>query len=295
MKSNRSLQSPASILGATALALAMFVGAGSAKASPMATTFTWTPSALGGAFASAGTISNATGYTVNDFASITTDNTGNFTESGAPSILNFTNASGNTVSAAGLNSTYSLYLMFTATGNQGGPTPAPGNTVTGTFSTLSFALYATPSDPNFTVTSTGVTVSNNAGAEVIATGSLIPGPGNTVSLTNEGGNPNQFSPKADLVASFNPCVSAAQGNVEGTCFGNASSFFTAPVGGMQFAIGDFSATTSRTTLNGNNLQISGGGGNVTQEILVPEPVSLVLLGSGLLATGIVRRKSRKAK
>jgi len=257
---------------------------------------TWNPAGVGLGGTS---ITNFDNFQIADFATITVDGAGNFTESGALNVLSFTNQ-GNFINAPGLHSTYSLYYTFTATGNQGGPVPLVHNTtVNGTFSTLDFTLWATPhGNTNFTVGAGGVTVGNNGGKFALATGSLVNG---TLSLTNVGAVDAVdaahalLSPKADITVSFEPCLSAGL-----VCSGNESAFFVSPDAlATVFQIGDFSATNSVTHVfpgvpDASHVQVRivAGGGNVTAE--VPEPVTVSLFGAGLAGVAALRRR-RKGK
>ena len=277
------------ITGSAGIAAMLIAASGSAQAVPVATNFTWSPMAIG---LTGGDITNAAGYSVNDYATIATAASGAFTESGDLSIINFTDSTGNLVSSPGLNSSYSIYLQFNATGNQGGPIPNVGSTTTGTFSTLQFALYAVPSStPTFSTSTSGVMITNNAGAEVIATGSLDTTATNTVTLTNA---TTGISPTANIQVSFLPCTSATQSDSQGTCAGNESAFFVSPSAStLQVAVGNFSATPTRASFSGTDILIAGGAGNVTQAVNVtpvPEPASFAIIGAGFLGLGLIRRK-----
>lgn len=265
-------------------ALLAVLGASAAAADPI--NFTWTPSAVGLA---GGAIVGANNFNVTDYATITvTNGLGDFTESGALNVSGFLNG-GSPVTASGLDTTggYSLYYVFTGTGNQGGPTPTVvGTSVTGNYSSLSYTLYAsTSAHPTFTVGAGGVVVAA-PGSFALATGSLVGTIGNTVTLTDTRAG---LSPSADIEVTLDPCLTAG-----GACTGDESAFFTSPAATTTvFQFGDFGATGTVTSLHGNQVWINGGGGNIT-EATVPEPFTLSLFGAGLVGAAALRRR-KKAK
>jgi hypothetical protein len=275
--------------GVAALALAMPVTAANAAPLP----FTWNPAGASTPLAG-GSIVNADNYNVADFTSVSIDNsTGAFTQVGALNVLNFLN-NGQTVVSSGLGSTYSIYLTFTATGQQG-PIPTENGTSTnGTFATLDYRLIGTTagSPPlSFGVSNGAVSITDPGTDVILAYGSLVPNTG-FVTLTKTA---NGYSPTANVNLSFNECLAAGQG---GICTASQAGFFVAPASGLQLQIGNFSATDTVTTLNGGPttsfLNLNGGSGNLTFAAnAVPEPASIALFGAGILAlSGFARRRSR---
>ena len=271
-------------LGAT-LALA---SQGAAHAAP--TPFTFTPSAVG--LGAAPNTINANNFTVTDFASIQLNpgSPGSFTENGALIFSRFYNG-GTEAASNGLGSAYSLYITFTATGTQPPLPTTTGTTTFGSFSSLTYTLYGqNTANPTVTVAPGGVTLTPNGPRTALAYGDLIDG---TTSLTK---TLTGFSPHADTDLNFNVCTASGQG---GVCSGDESAFFTAPPpSDFKLLIGDFSANTAVTTLTSGSPQfllINGGGGNLTiGTVSTPEPLSLSILGSGLIGLGLLGRKRRNA-
>lgn len=266
------------------LGLGVAVGlVGAAAATPV--TFTWAPTGASPSM-TGGTVT-ANNLVVADFASATINPfTGAFSETGALRVTSF-ELGGSGVFAPGLNSTYGLYLTFNATGNQGGPVPGPGNTVSGPISSFSYTLWGNPTgSPTFAVSNGAVTIGNNASAFVLAYGSGGGTPADFVTLTNTGIG---FLPSAHVDATFNPCTGAV-----GPCTADQSGFFVSPPASFVLSLeAAFTNTLTVSTLvpgAPTYLNIVGGGGNVTFN--VPEPTTLMLLGMGVLSMiGAARRYS----
>jgi len=270
--------------------------AGSAVAAPI--TFTWNPAATGLTGPGDGLIGPADNFTAVDNATIILGANG-FTETGSLVVNNFILGS-SILQTGGLQSNYNLLFGFSGSGGQV-TVPSVGQSSTAAFTTLDYTMYglagATPS------IGPGTDVSKIPGVIPLAFGSLKSG---TATLTNvtppPGVNGPLFSAKADLNLGITVCTSAGMGNTtagNSLCTGDETAFFVNPSpGDFSLLIGDFSATTSVTTLVGNVLTINGGGGNLTFDDMasvdttsVPEPGSLMVLGSGLLALGMVKRRT----
>lgn len=269
---------------------------GPALAAPLV--FTWSPGAVG---LSGGDIVSANNYNIADFSSITINQSnGAFTEVGALNVLNFLN-NGNTVASPGLGAAsvpyagYSLYLTFSAAGQQGPIPTVTGTSTNGAFSSVDYKIIGTTSASpplSFSVSNGVVSINDPGTTFVLAYGNLVPDTG-FVTLTKTA---NGFSPQANLNLNFNECAAAGQGGL-GYCSADERPFFVAPTNPMlSLQVGNFSATDTVTklTTSGNNsfLNLQGGAGNLTFQAPVPEPATLALLGAALLGVGVLRRRRR---
>ena len=264
----------------TAAAASVLI-AGASAANAGVVSVKWDPAAVG----LAGTAFTADNMVIADYASAAINPvTGAFNEVGALKISQF-QLGGLGVSSPGLNSTYGLYFTFTAIGNIGGPLPTvPGGT-SGAITSLTYKLWADPAgQPTFAVSNGAVTVGNNAGAFVLASGSGGGSPTDFVSLQYTG---SAYIPSAGALATFLPCIT-----VNANCTANESAFFVSPPAAIDLKLeASFTNTAGVSTLNAGNpayLNIVAGGGNL--DLLVPEPASLAIMGVGLLGLVMGRRR-----
>jgi hypothetical protein len=217
-----------------------------------------------------------------------------------PNILDFTTTGLFTSAVA---DTYGIYIKFTA--NVTGVSGFGGNNV-GSIGPggFTFTMYADIGDNDTFVGATangtgGIAPSITSGAGndiVLATGSSLSG--------SAGFQGDTGAPIFSATSTFVLCDgTAGQGKQGGTTVAatdcgtfNAASYFTAP---NPFYAFDFASTTTGSAANNLIVDPSGNAslnaiGTVINFTSVPEPSTLLLFGSGLLALGAFARRRKVA-
>lgn len=241
---------------------------GVANASPIPVA--WNPLAAG----LGGEMFTQNDQIISDYSLITINSkTGQFTDQGILPIVQFLNGN-SPVSGTGLNTSYSLYYDYTASGyfTHNGVTglSTTGNNVAN-FLSLSYQLMG-DSSPNLSVGFTSATsapVSNATSGTVLAKGGLSNDGGSTGSYTLGG------APSAQVVADFQPTDSAFFVNPASTGYNNL-------VLDAAFTNTNSVLTLTTPTASDDNyyLQINGGGGNA--DFNVPEPSTVLMIASAVV-------------
>jgi len=251
----------------------MVVAASSTAALAAMPQFTFNPGAVG----LTGSSVTADNIIVSDFATATFTGPTTFTEQGFLSVTSF-QLGGTNIVAPGLNSTYSLYLPFNATGHLtlGNAGTNVNTTVTaGVLDTLTYSLVAAPSNSTFGFIGTTPNVTNSPPQQTLATGSLMNG---TVVSSLANGNP-AFVPSANATLSF---VQAA---------GKEGFFSPQPFYNPLFSA--FTNTISTVTPTGTGFTITNGGGALNFASAVPEPETYAMILAGLGLMGFVAKRRGK--
>lgn len=230
--------------------------------------FTMTPGAVG----LTGAPVTADNIILSDFSTVTAATPATFTERGFLSITNF-QLGGTNVVAGGLNSTYSLYFDFTASGHlTSANTNAATGVTSGVFDTLTYSLVGAAGNSTFSVAGNNPTVTNAGASQVLATGSLQNGVTVTVP---QGGS---FVPSAAATVSF--AVAAGK-----------NGFFS-PQPFYDTVFTAFTNSLSTVTAFTNGFTINNGGGNLNFAQPIPEPETYALMLAGLGVIGFVARRRR---
>lgn len=253
----------------TLLAAALVGASASSWALPV---FTFNPGAVG----LPGAAVTADNILLSDFFRVTPTGATTFTETGFLSITGF-QLGGTNVFLDGLNSTYSLYIPFTATGRTTvGVGADPRTTLTGgVVDTLTWSLVGAVGNTTFSTAGGNPTVINSGATQTLGSGSLINGNVGTSPANNN----TAFVPTASVTASF----AQAAGK---------EAFFS-PQPFYDVAISAFTNSVSTVTPIGAGFVVSNGGGNLNFTTPIPEPETYALMMAGLGVLGFIARRRKR--
>jgi hypothetical protein len=205
-----------------------------------------------------------------------TAGTGTFNEQGGGFFGSYRGPSlADVISGTGLNTTYKLYAVYTGEGTVAPTLGFPGGT-TATFNNFNLRLFLDP------------------GMNTTITASPTGTPGGTVSVGGTTSDDVLVGQSTSLIAGQShafPGLANGDFNVQ-VNFSPVGGFLSGPLA-IQFA--DFNGVN--TSLQGFSMGnfTSGrvdGSGNVSFSP-IPEPTTLLLIGSGLAALGWIRRKQMR--